>query len=442
MTPVRIGMVSLGCPKNLVDSELILGLLKTKSYRLAQDVSDCDVALINTCAFIGDARKESVDSILELARLKKEGKIRKLIVCGCLPQKYYGALAEEISEIDALVGTGEYAKIDAVIESVMAGEKPVRVEDTRFVYDHSMPRFSLTPRHFKYVKVGEGCDHRCTFCIIPELRGDYRSRPLESIVKEVREAAREGLQEVNLISQDTSYYGRDLGGRYLLPELLRALNEIDGLQWIRLLYNHPIHLTDEILAAMRDCAKVVKYVDIPLQHASSAMLKAMKRGMTKEQTAALLERMRETVPGLAIRTTFIVGFPGETETDFEELYDFVQAHRFDRLGVFTYSRGDDKAAVLEHQVPEKIKKERKDRLMKLQQGISLEMNRRFVGTRLDVLIEEFMETRNEYAGRSYRDAPEIDGQVRVVSRRPLEIGRIYPVEITQNMEYDLDGKID
>jgi len=438
--PISVGMVSLGCPKNLVDSEVMLGLLKSSKYRVAKDMDDCDIALINTCAFIEDSRKESIDSILELAELKKQGKIRGLIVCGCLPQKYYQALKEEISEIDAMVGTGEYGKIGEIVDSVLRGEKVTRLEDTRFIYDHSAPRFLLTPGHYRYIKVGEGCDHRCTFCIIPQLRGDYRSRPIDSIETEIRHFVSEGMREANLISQDTSYYGRDIDGQYLLPELLKKLNAIEGLGWIRLLYNHPFHLTDEILEVMAGLDKVCKYVDIPLQHISDRMLKSMKRGILKEKTVALIQRMREKVPGLAIRTTFIVGFPGETEEDFKELCDYIREAKFERLGVFTYSKGDDGGSKLAEQVPEKIKRERRAHLMTLQQKVSLEHNQDLLGRTLEVLVEE-RESSGRYVGRTYRDAPEIDGKVFIQGVfQEIEMGQFYQVKIKSALEYDLTGE--
>lgn len=437
---LSIGMLSLGCPKNMVDSEVILGLLASRNYRMARHVSDCDVALVNTCAFIEDARKESVDSILELAQLKKQGRIRKLIVCGCLPQKYYRALQDGIAEIDAMVGSASYGKIAGVIESVMRGEKSVQVHDTRFIYDHSSPRYSLTPRHFKYIKIGEGCDHRCSFCIIPQLRGDYRSRSMDSIVQEAEHLASEGMKEAILISQDSSYYGRDLDGRYHLAELLSRLNGVSGLRWIRLLYNHPVHITDEILDAMARLDKVCKYIDIPLQHISDNMLRSMKRGMNKEKTISLIRSMREKVSGLAIRTTFIVGYPGETDQDFQELCDVVKEVKFERLGVFAYSQGDDVAGTFGGQIPPKIREQRRDILMRLQQGISREYHQRWVGRNLEVVIDDDDVSRNGYRGRSYTDAPEIDGQVLVRSpQRELEIGEFYSVEIVNSEAYDLMG---
>jgi ribosomal protein S12 methylthiotransferase len=436
-----VGMVSLGCPKNLVDSEIMLGLLKAGHFQIARDVDACDVALINTCAFIEDSRKESIDQILELAQRKKDGKIRGLVVTGCLPQKYYAALQEGIAEIDALVGTGDYARIPEIIEEVLEGKKSTSVEDTRFIYDHETPRFSVTPPHYKYIKVGEGCDHRCSFCIIPELRGDYRSRPIESIVREAERFTSQGMKEAILISQDTSYYGRDLGGAYLLPDLLRRLNRVEGLAWIRLLYNHPIHVTDEILDAMAECEKVVKYMDIPLQHASNQILKEMKRGMTIEKTRALLEKMRARIPGLAVRTTFIVGYPGETEEDYRKLSDFVCEMRFERVGVFAYSQGDDRAGSLANQIPNKIKAERKKTLMELQQRISREKNDMLRGRTLEVLIDREDAT-GTYRGRTSWDAPDVDGEVLIASAaHRLTIGRLYPIRIRETLEYDLVGEM-
>lgn len=439
---IAVGMISLGCPKNLVDSEIMLGLLTERQFRIVPDVNGCDVAVVNTCAFIEDARKESIDCILGLADQKKKGKIRALVVCGCLPQKYYQALEDEIPEIDALVGTGSYDELPEIIENVLEGRRKTKIGDTRFLYDHGTPRYTLTPPHFKYIKIAEGCDHRCTFCIIPQLRGSYRSRPIRDIVTEVEAYAAQGTKEANLISQDTSYYGRDLDGRYLLPELLVALNDVQDLQWIRLLYNHPFHVTDEILNAMAACPKVCKYMDIPLQHVSDRMLKRMKRGMGKEHTVDLIRRIREKVPGIAIRTTFIVGFPGETEDDFRELSDFVRQTKFERLGVFAYSLGDDAAASLDEQVPEKIKRERRKALMTLQHEISLDHHRRRLGETVKVLVEKRDSTCGSYYGRTFMDAPEVDGRVRVDSGpRELDLGAFCNVRLTEALAYDLVGEV-
>jgi len=440
--PTRIGMMTLGCPKNLVDSEVMLGRLQAGNWIIADTIEESDVAIINTCAFIEDSRQESIDAILELAELKKQGKIKALLVVGCLPQKYHKALDEEIKEIDAMIGTGEIEKIGDVVDRVLKGQKLVEVDNTSFVYDHSAPRFLLTPQHSRYIKVGEGCDHRCSFCIIPELRGDYRSRPISSIVAEARENVANGMQEVNLISQDTSYYGRDIGGEYLLPQLLRSLQEVCDLKWIRLLYNHPFHFTKDILSAMAECSKVCNYVDIPLQHISDRMLKSMKRGIGKESTRKLMHMMRDMIPDLAIRTTFIVGYPGETDQDFRELMDFVSEVGFERLGVFTYSRGDDKAAEFGAQVAEELMTERRDQLMALQQAISLSFHQSWIGRELAVLVDKVNPVSGEATGRAYFDAPDVDGLVRVKPMdKHLQSGQFIKVKIDQALEYDLAGYV-
>lgn len=437
-----VSMVSLGCPKNLVDSEIMLGLLKSGNYKISGQVPGSDVVIINTCAFIEGSRQESMQHILQLAELKRQGKVKGLVVTGCLPQKYHDQLGDQIEEIDAMVGTGEYMRIDEIIQNVLQGKKSVQVEDVQFVYDHSAPRFSLTPPYFKYVKVGEGCDHRCSFCIIPQLRGDYRSRTIASITEEVKRFVDQGMKEVNLISQDTSYYGRDLDGKYHLAELLEELNRIEGLRWIRLLYNHPIHMTDEILNAMAGLDKVCKYVDIPLQHISDNMLKNMKRGMLGQQTRELMDRMREKIPGLAIRTTFIVGYPGETENDFTELHEFIKEFKFERLGVFAYSRGDDKAAEFEDQVSEKIKKQRRHELMASQQEIMFAYNAAKKNQKAEVLFEEYDAEQKVFRGRTYADAPEIDTQVLVGGDvSAVRAGDLRTVKITGYKDYDLTGEL-
>jgi ribosomal protein S12 methylthiotransferase len=439
-----IGILSLGCSKNLTDSEVMLGLLRAKGYRLAPDVTHCDVAIVNTCAFIEDAKQESIDRVLKLAELKRQGRLRGLVVTGCLAQKYYQALQQEIQQIDAFLGTGEYAHIAEVIHDLLLGKRTTRVEDTRFVYDHSTPRHSLTQRFSRYVKVGEGCNHRCSFCIIPELRGDYRSRPISSIVEEVRRLVDEGMREVNLISQDTSFYGYDVDQKHHLSELLEALQGVERLKWIRLLYNHPVHVTDDTIEAIARYSKVCKYIDMPLQHINDSILKSMKRGITKEKTVRLIEKIRDRIPGVAIRTTFIVGYPGEGQEQFEELMKFVGAMRFDRVGAFTYSRGDDKASSFEGQVSEKEKRRRKDLLMHHQQEISQSKNREWLHRNLEILIERPEQKPYLAVGRSYRDAPEIDGQVYIRSSsngRP-QPGSFYQVKIVDTLEYDLIADAD
>lgn len=438
---VTIGMLSLGCPKNLVDSEVMLGKLKSRGYRIAGGVTDCTVAVINTCAFIQEARQESVDSILEIVELKKEGRIRGIIVTGCLSQKYYRELGDGIREIDAFLGTDGYPGIDKIVSKILRGERVVSVEDTRFVYDRALPRYSLTPAHYKYIKIAEGCDHRCSFCIIPELRGDYRSRSVNSVVEEIEGLCALGMKEADLVSQDSSYYGHDLGGEFLLSELLWRLERIEGLRWIRLLYNHPAHMTDELLETIAGTVKVCKYIDLPLQHISDTILKSMKRGIDRKKTLALLAKIRR-IPGLALRTALIVGYPGETENEFRELYEFVKEAEFERLGVFLYSRGDDEASGLEGQVPLKVREERKHLLMMLQQEIAFRKNALLVGRTLEVLADGKDPGTQEWVGRTYADAPEVDGRVYLeTSRKEIRAGEFYPVKITGTRDYDLTGEI-
>jgi len=439
---VSIGILSLGCPKNLVDSELMLGKLKARGYRMADQVTDCDVAVINTCAFIQEARQESIDCILEIVELKKQGKIKGVIVTGCLPQKYYRELSGEIREIDAILGTGAFSRIDEVIAKVLRGERTVAIEDSRLLYDHASPRLSLTPAHFRYIKIGEGCNHRCSFCIIPELRGAYRSRPLEEIVAEVKSLVDGGLREANLISQDTTYYGRDFGGGGQLAALLESLNRIGDLGWIRLLYSHPLHMTDAILDVIADSQKICKYVDIPLQHINDRILADMRRGTSKRSILDLIERMRKRIPALALRTTLIVGYPGETDAEFEELCDFVRDAEFERLGVFQYSPGDDEAAKFADPVPLKVREMRRHVLMTLQQTIAFKKNESLVGSSFEVLADEQDPSSGEVFGRAYFDAPEVDGRVILSGAgSPVRIGEFYRVRITGTRDYDLMGEV-
>jgi len=335
--PTRVGLISLGCPKNLVDSEVMIGSLLGKGYVLSPSVEECDIALINTCAFIGPAQKESVDNILELAELKTNGTIKGLIVMGCLSQKYGEDIKKEIPEIDAIIGTGELEKIVPAAEKIMEGEKMYEVGTPEFLYSHTTPRFQLTSKHTSYLKVSEGCNHTCAFCVIPQLRGKHRSRTIEDIVQEATRMVDNGVREVNLIAQDLTYFGMDTEGKLLLPDLVQALDVIPNMGWIRLFYAYPSMVTKRLIETIRDSEHVCHYLDIPLQHASNRVLKLMKRGITQEKTKEMLEEFRSTIPGLSVRTTFITGFPGETEEDFEILLNFVQQARFDKFGVFTFS---------------------------------------------------------------------------------------------------------
>lgn len=441
--PVRIGMLSLGCPKTLVDSEVILGKLDPSCHVIVPSVADCDVALLNTCAFIHDAQQESVDRILELVELKKEKRIKALIVMGCLVQRFPKDLQRELRQVDAFIGSGEYAKIPEIVERVSEGEKIFSVGRPGYLATSGEGRVALTPGHYRYLKISEGCDHLCAFCTIPSFRGKHRSRGIRDIVLEAGHLVAAGAKEIILTGQDTTYFGKDQTGEYLLPELLRTLDQVHGIKWIRLLYAYPSCVNKELMEAMRHSTHICRYLDMPLQHASDAMLLAMRRGITKRRTRDLIHQFRQIVPDLAIRTTFMVGFPGETEQDIAELLDFMNEIRFERLGIFKYSREDGtQAASLPNQVPEKIKQERFTRAMLLQQKISEENNRRMMGKTVEVLVEgRDEEDPDLWIGRSWMDAPEVDGNVLIRSQRPLGIGSFYPVQITSAAEYDLVGKI-
>ncbi len=440
----RIGMMSLGCSKTLVDSEHILGKLDPSRYIIVGSADECDVVLLNTCTFIQDAQKESIDRMLELLALKKSGKIDAVIVMGCMVQRFPEDLQTQLKDVDAFIGSGEYARIPEVMESVTRGKKvSAIVGEAGYLATSEERRVALTPLHYRFLKISEGCDHICTFCTIPSFRGKHRSRTISDVVAEARSLVKAGAREIILTGQDTTYFGRDLTGDFLLPELLRELNKVDGIEWIRLLYAYPSCVTDDLMRAMRDSEKVCHYLDMPLQHASDAMLLAMKRGITQRRTLDLIKKFRETVPGLAIRTTFIVGFPGETEKDFEELLAFMEQVRFERAGVFTYSREEGTpSAAMKNQVPEKTKKQRLERAMLLQQKISQENNMKMLGKKLRVLVEEKAQERPGFwRGRSYQDAPDVDASVFVKSTASLKPGDFCDVTITSAEAYDLVGKI-
>lgn len=438
-SPVRIGMLSLGCPKTLVDSEIILGKLTGPAYQLVSNVGDCDVALLNTCSFIQDAQKESVDRILQLIELKKTNQIKALIVMGCMVQQFNQELQKELKEVDAFIGSGDYAKIPGIVERVTHGEKVISIGPAGYLSTAAETRISLTPRYYRYLKISEGCDHTCSFCTIPSFRGKHRSRTIEDVVQEARGLVRDGAKEIILTGQDTSYFGRDYSGKFLLPELLRELEQVDGLEWIRLLYAYPSCLTTELMETMAASQKICHYLDMPLQHASDRMLTSMRRGITKKRTIDLIRLFRSIVPDMAIRTTFIVGFPGETEEDFEELSAFVEQMQFDRMGAFTYSHEEGSyAATLSGPVPEKVKAKRRDALMQLQQGISLACNQTHENKNLKVLVEERSLERPEYlVARSYRDAPEIDGNVLIDTKKLISPGSFVNVTIRKAEPYDL-----
>lgn len=440
--PLKIGMISLGCPKTLVDSEIILGKLDGTACEISASVENCDIAVLNTCTFIQDAQAESVNRILELVQLKKNGQIRGVVVMGCMVQRFPEELRKELKEVDAFIGSGEYGKIQEVVDAVAGGKKFFSVGAPGYLSTAAERRVALTPKHYRYIKISEGCDHICTFCTIPSFRGKHRSRTIDDVLLEARNLVREGAREILLTGQDTTFFGRDTQGQFLLPELIRRLDKLEDLEWLRLLYAYPSCVTEELMLTMRDSKHLCHYLDMPLQHASDAMLSAMKRGITRRRTYDLIETFRRHVPDLAIRTTFIVGFPGETDKDFAQLLEFMRDIRFERAGVFTYSREEGTpAAALPGQIPEKIKAQRLREAMLLQQSISAENHRRWIGQKLRVLVEEKDSESGRWKGRSYMDAPEIDGRVFVSSGRELRPGTFHSVLIEKTAEYDLFGTI-
>jgi ribosomal protein S12 methylthiotransferase len=446
----KVGMVSLGCPKNLVDSEVMMGLLARQGYELTTDSQSADVLVVNTCGFIDSARQESVNTILEMAQLKETGNLKRLIVAGCLVERYREELQREIPEIDALIGVNQLKEIETVVEPFGRRSLPVYSEGASvpelYLYDETTPRLRATAPYTSYVKIAEGCDHTCAFCIIPKLRGVFRSRSPESIIREVEMLAAQGVKEFVLISQDTTTYGSDLALKDGLAQLVASIADVKGVEWVRFLYCYPTAITDELLRVMAERPNVCKYFDIPLQHASRRVLQRMKRGGTRASYERLIERIRERVPGVAVRTTFIVGFPGEREEDFEELVDFVRAVEFDRVGVFTYSDEENSAAVeLDEKVDQQVARKRERRLMKEQARISRRKNRKLVGQRVKVLLEgKSKESDLLLEGRMETQAPEIDGSI-LINDAPegadVRPGEFVTVEITEAHEHDLIGSI-
>ena len=453
---MKVGMISLGCPKNLVDSEVMLGLAQQGGHELTQDAGDADVLIVNTCAFIDSAKQESIDTILEMARHKTDGNCQRLIVTGCMAERYRDELKREIPEIDAVLGTGQ---VPEIVGAITGGATPLTFYRSKrsaqsptanpqslptYIYDADTPRLMATPKHYAYVKIAEGCDYKCAFCIIPTLRGEYRSRPGDSIVREARALAARGVKELLLISQDTTFYGIDRHERGALARLLRELNTIDGLEWIRLLYLYPTTIDDETLAAMAECDKICKYIDLPLQHASNAVLKRMKRPGTRQSYDTLLSRIRARVPGVALRTTFIVGFPGETEADAEELCGFIGDHAFDHVGVFTYSHEEGTSAYqLDDDVPARSKTARRSRVMGLQKRLVQTRQRARIGERVRVMVDGRSPDHDLVVkARLATQAPDIDASVFLTECDPsgFRPGDLAEVEIVGAREYDLIGR--
>ena len=438
----KIGVVSLGCPKNLVDSEIMLGLLDKKKYQIVNNRDEADIIIVNTCGFIETARQESINTIIEMGGCKKNN-CKLLIVTGCLAQRYKQEIMAEIPEVDAVLGTGSYSEISDIIDKAFTGEKPETYGELSGTAYLDNDRILSTGTGYAYLKIAEGCDNCCTYCVIPSLRGSFRSRKLEDIVAEASKLAQKGIKEIILIAQDTTRYGIDIYKERKLVELLRKISEIDGIQWIRLLYCYPEEITDELLDEIAINPKICKYLDIPIQHASDGILKRMGRRSNSRALAELLEKMKKKIPEAVIRTTLIVGFPGETEIDFDKMAEFVKKYRFDRLGVFMYSKEENTpAAGMRPQVNKKVKKKRYDEIMKIQQPIAEQKNKDRLGRKYRVLTEGIAEDGIFYYGRSYQEAPDIDGLIYFTSEHPVQIGSFVSIKILAVEKYDLIGEVE
>lgn len=445
-TETKIAFVSLGCDKNLIDSEIMLGIIDEEGYTITPNEEEADIVIINSCGFIMDANEEAIENVLRVADYKKEGKLKGIIVTGCMAQRYKNEIFESLPEVDAVVGTGDFESIGEVIKKIAEGEKKVElVTDKNHILDenNSYKRIITTAGGFGYLKIAEGCDNFCTYCTIPSLRGKYRSRSIESLVKEANIMAEKGVRELILIAQDTSLYGTDRYGENKLPELLRKISEIESIEWIRLLYCYPEHITDELIEEMSKNPKVCHYIDMPIQHADDEVLKRMGRRSSSAKLEEVIGKLREKMPDICIRTTLIVGFPNESEEQFANLVKFVERTKFDRLGVFTYSREEGTPAHdMDGQIDEDVKLERKDYIMELQKNISAEKCSSFIGKTLKVIIEGRIEDEeNIYLARSFRDCYEIDGYVFLESKDELIAGDFYYVKIKQASDYDLIGEI-
>lgn len=441
----KISFVSLGCDKNLIDSEIMLGLIDEDGYTITYDDSEADIIIINSCGFIMDANQEAIDKVLEMADYKKEGHCKALIVTGCMAQRYKDEIFEALPEVDAVVGTGDFESIGDVIKRLLEGEKQVKlVTDKEHLLnpDNSYKRIITTTGGFSYLKIAEGCDNHCTYCTIPSLRGHYRSRTIDSLVKEAEILASKGVRELILIAQDTSLYGSDIYGKKSLPELLRKLSQIEDIKWLRILYCYPENITDELIDEMASNPKVLHYLDMPIQHSEDRILKLMGRRSTNAGLKNIIGKMREKMPDMCIRTTLITGFPSETQEEFKAQCDFIKEVKFDRLGVFTYSPEDGTpAARMDNQIDEDVKAERKDYLLQVQKGVSANICQQYVGKILEVIVEGKIEgDDNVYCGRSYRDCYEIDGFVFFKSKDELLAGDFYKIKITEAGDYDLIGE--
>ena len=445
---IKFNIISLGCARNLVDSEVMAGLLEKTDYQLVQQPVDADVVLVNTCGFIGPAKEESIDTILEVSRLKEEGKIKKLVVAGCLSQRYPDEMARELPEVDLFIGTGEVPRIAEILREHAANStRRQYIGIPSYLYDHATPRLRSTPSYTAFLKVSEGCDHKCAFCIIPQMRGPHRSRSIDSVVEEAISLGQQGVKEINLIAQDLTAYGRDRKDGSTLHGLLRKMAQVDGIQWIRLLYAYPNFLDSALLDVINNSEKICKYIDIPFQHVTKSLLRRMRRGKSGSEVRQAVEKLRAAIPELTLRTSLIVGFPGETESDFEELLDFVEETRFERLGVFKYSEEEGTAAA---RMPQTVSEEEKERrwqeIMDLQSSISRKKNEALIGSIQRVMIEGVDRDSGKVSGRTQAHAPEVDGAVHIEGwdvfdeRDNLRGGEMIDVKVIEADDYDLIGE--
>jgi ribosomal protein S12 methylthiotransferase len=440
---MKILFVSLGCDKNLVDTEMMLGMLVQKGYTITDDENEADVVVVNTCCFIGDAKQESINTLLEMAELKKNGNVKALIAAGCLAQRYREEIQKEIPEVDAILGTTAIDEITNTLDEVFKGINGNHIEDINRAPVYDKKRVVTTGGHYAYLKIAEGCDKRCSYCIIPKVRGSYRSIPMDSLIKEAKSLVEFGAKEIILVAQETTLYGVDLYGKKSLPELLHKLCEIEDLYWVRILYCYPEEITDELIATIKSEEKICNYLDIPIQHASDNILRRMGRRTNRAELTDMINKLRKEIPDICLRTTLITGFPGETEEDHEEVLEFVDEMEFDRLGVFTYSAEEDTpAATFENQIDEEVKLDRQADIMELQQEIAFEKAENMIGTSMYVMVEGKVPDEHAYVARSYKDAPNVDGYVFVQTGRELMTGDFVKVKITGSYEYDLIGEIE
>lgn len=439
---MKILFISLGCDKNLVDTEVMLGILASGGYQMTDDEAEADVIVINTCCFIQDAKEESIQNILDMARYKEEGRLKALVVTGCLAQRYRKEILDEIPEVDGILGTTSYDKIMETVEAALKGQHIIALEDVNLSPNVEGERMVTTGGHFAYLKIAEGCDKHCTYCIIPKIRGNFRSVPMERLIKEAEGLAAKGVKELILVAQETTLYGKDIYGAKSLPKLLRELCKIQGIRWIRILYCYPEEITEELIQVMKEEEKICHYLDLPIQHASDHILKRMGRKTSKRELVDIIHKLRSEIPDICIRTTLITGFPGETKEQHAELKEFVDEMEFDRLGVFTYSPEEDTpAAIMPGQLSEEVKVERQGELMELQQEIAFENARSMIDKEVLVMIEGKVADQNAYVGRTYLDAPNVDGLIFVNTQEELISGNFVKVKVSGAVDYDLIGGI-